>query len=394
MSDYPRILNLQSILSRKSLFLFGPRQTGKSSYLRLNFPEALYIDLLKSEYYSSFLRNPELLRKTVEIFIKSNKSRIVIIDEIQKVPNLLNEVHGLIEKYKDLRFVLTGSSARKLKAHRVNLLGGRASRVDMYPLTFLEIKSEEKEFNIQQVLLNGLLPSIYNSENAYEDLLDYADLYLKDEIKLEGYVRNLIAFSEFLRLVALSNTQQINYASFAGDSQVSVVTIKEYFQILEDTLIGVQLNPFQHSVKRKAMTACKFYFFDIGVVNGLLKRKELIEGTPDYGAAFEQFIFQEIRAYIGYFRKDFKMEYWRTRDKTEVDFIIYENLKSICAIEVKSSKNIRPKDFSGLLKLEEEFPIKRKIIVSLAPFSYQEEKNIEIYNLNDFLNLLWSQDIF
>lgn len=394
MSNYPRIQNLDSILKRKSLFLFGPRQTGKSSFLKLNYPNALYIDLLLNDNYASLLKNPELLRKRVELFIKNHDSNIIIIDEIQKIPQLLNEVHALIEKHKDIRFILTGSSARKLKVEGVNLLGGRASKADLLPLTYAEVKSEDGTFDFASAMTSGMLPSIYNSENAYDDLLDYAGLYLKDEIKLEGYVRNLNAFAEFLYLAALSNTQQINYASFASDSQVSVITVKEYFQILEDTLIGTQIKPFRQTEKRKAMASCKFYFFDIGVVNGLIRRKTLTEGTAEFGAAFEQLIFQELRAYISYYRKDFKLEYWRTTDKTEVDFVIYENLKNIVAIEVKSSKRIKAGDSSGLIKLEEELPLKKKIIICLAPHSTSEDNGVDVYSAYDFLSMLWAHEIF
>lgn len=394
MSNYPRVLDLTNNLKRKSLFLFGPRQTGKSSLLKVNFPDALYIDLLLNDNFSTLLKNPELLRKKVELYLKTSKSNIVIIDEIQKIPALLDEVHALIEKYKLLRFILTGSSARKLKSQGVNLLGGRASRVELFPLTYIEIQSEENNFDYLHALTSGLLPSIFSSENAYDDLLDYAGMYLKDEIRQEGYVRNLNAFAEFLRLAALSNTQQINFSNFANDAQVSVITVKEYYQILEDTLLGNQISPFRHTEKRKAMSSCKFYFFDIGVVNGLIRRKELTEGTSEFGAAFEQLVYQELRAYISYYRKDFKLEYWRTVDKSEVDFVIYENLKKLFAIEVKSSKKPRAKDYSGLLKLEAEFPNIKKIVVSLVPLSIIEDNGVEIYNINDFLSLLWSHEIF
>ncbi|MBP9681192.1 MAG: ATP-binding protein [Bacteriovorax sp.] len=394
MSNYPRILQLDPILKRKSLFLFGPRQTGKSSFLKLNYPDALYIDLLLNDNFSSLFKNPELLRKRVELFIKNNDSNIIIIDEVQKIPTLLNEVHALIEKHKSLRFILTGSSTRKLKAQGVNLLGGRASKSELFPLTFAEIILEENSFDYMKAMTSGLLPSIYNSEDAYDDLLDYAGFYLKDEIKQEGYVRNLNIFAEFLRLAALSNTQQINYSNFANDAQISTVTAKEYFEILEETLIGKQIHPFRHTEKRKVMTSCKFYFFDIGIVNGLVRRKELIEGTSDFGAAFEQLIYQELQAYISYFRKDFNLEYWRTTDKVEVDFVVYENLKNIFAIEIKSSKKLRPKDYSGLLKLQEEFPLKKKMVVSLVPHSFIEDNGVEVYNVSDFLSLLWAQDLF
>ena len=394
MSNYPRILVLKKILERKSLFLFGPRQTGKSSFLKLNFPDAHYIDLLLNDNFSTLSKDPGLLGKRIEFLIKNSKNNLIIIDEIQKIPALLDEVHALIEKHKSLRFILTGSSSRKLKAHGVNLLGGRASKAEMFALTSNEILSEDNEFDYHQALITGTMPSIYNSKNAYDDLLDYVGLYLKDEIKLEGYVRNLILFADFLRLAALSNTQQINYASFANDSQVSVVTVKEYFQILEDTLIGNQIQPFRHTEKRKAMASCKFYFFDIGIVNGLLRRKELVEGTSDFGAAFEQLIFQELRAYISYYRKDFQLEYWRATDKSEVDFVIYDSLKNIYAIEVKSAKKLKPKDYSGLLKLEEEFDLKKKIVISQTPHSLALENGVDNYNINDFLSFLWSHEIF
>ena len=170
--------------------------------------------------------------------------------------------------------------------------------------------------------------------------------------------------------------------------------ILQYFQILEDTLIGNQIQPFRHTEKRKSMASCKFYFFDIGVVNGLLRRRELVEGTSDFGAAFEQLIFQELRAYISYYRKDFKLEYWRATDKSEVDFVLYDNLKNIYAIEVKSAKKLKPKDYSGLLKLEEEFDLKKKIVISQTPHSLALENGVDNYNINDFLSLLWSHDIF
>ncbi len=394
MTIFPRILELETTLKRKSLFLFGPRQAGKSNLLQQKFPEALYIDLLLHDNFRSLLMSPGLLQKKISLHLKSSNSNLIIIDEIQKIPALLDEVHALIEKNKSLRFILTGSSARKLKRQGVNLLGGRASRLELFPLTFAEIVQVEKKFDYNRAVHSGLLPSVYCSENPHEDLLDYTGLYLKDEIKQEGYVRNLNSFAEFLRLVALSNTQQINYASFANDAQVSVVTVKEYFQILEDTLIGKQVVPFRHTEKRKAMSASKFYFFDVGIVNGLLGRKELAEGTSEFGVALEQLMFQELRAYISYYRKEFKLEYWRSVDKSEVDFVVYESLKKLIAIEVKTSKKPRAKDYSGLTKLEDEFPNTRKIVVCLSTHSFIEDNGVEIYHINDFLNQLWSHTIF
>jgi predicted AAA+ superfamily ATPase len=237
-----------------------------------------------------------------------------------------------------------------------------------------------------------MLPAILCSQDPYADLLDYVGLYLKEEIKFEGLVRELNIFSEFLRLAALSNTEQIVYANFAHDAQISVPTAKEYFQILEDTLIGYQLPPFSHTKKRKAMSSAKFYFFDCGVVNAILQRKEMIAGTVEYGKQFEQLIFQELRAYLQLNRHEHRLEYWRSQKKDEVDFILYDSLKNMVAIEVKSSKRPRSSDVQGLLRLEEEFPLKRKIVVCNTDHSYLDH-DIEYLSVLDFLEQLWENKI-
>ena len=393
MRDFKRTLNFESVLKRKSLFLFGPRQTGKSYFLKKHFSDVLYIDLLLNENYSQYLKKPELLRKHVELYFRENSRHLVIIDEVQKIPRLLNEVHYLIEKYKTSRFILTGSSARKLKSQNTNMLGGRASMVNIYPFTYLELSSQIKILDFKELLTTGTIPSVFTSSEPYEDLKDYVNVYLKEEIKLEGLVRNLGTFAEFLDIVAASCTQQINYSNFANDTQISVPTAREYFQILEDTLIGIRVAPFNKTKKRKAVASSKFYFFDVGLINGLLKRKEVSESTTEFGVLFEQYIFQEIRAYLGYFGPDFNLEYWRTKDQSEVDFVVYDNLQNIHAIEVKLGKNLRKKDFSGLNKLNEEVSLRKKIIVTYHGQSMLEDNDIEVYNILDFLERLWSHKL-
>lgn len=387
-----RVLDLKPILQRKSLFLLGPRQTGKSLFLQKMYPHALYIDLLLSENFSTFLKEPGIIRKKIELYFLENRNRIVIIDEIQKIPQLLNEIHYLIEKFKDARFILTGSSARKLKAGNVNMLGGRASLKIMYPFCYKEL-STLKEPVLDELLLTGCIASIAASSEPFLDLQDYVNLYLKEEIKLEGLVRNLGSFSNFLELVAISCTEQITYSSFARDAQISSPTAKEYFQILEDTLLGIRLAPFRKTTKRKAITSSKFYFFDVGLINAILKRRTISNLTPEFGTLVEQYIFQELRAYLGYTKAHFKMEYWRTTDKTEVDFIIYDTLKNITAIEVKTTHQLKKKDFRGLLRLDEEFPVRKKIIVTYKGHSYLEDNGVEVYNIHDFLKKLWGDKI-
>jgi predicted AAA+ superfamily ATPase len=389
-----RILNLTQILKRKGLFLFGARQTGKSSYLRETFPEAEYVDLLLNENFSLYTKNPENFRKKIELILKNSPQKLIIVDEIQRIPQLLNEIHSLVENYAEARFILTGSSAVKLKKSGVNLLAGRLSLRNFFPFCYPEIISNGREFDLLKILNFGTLPSIVNSSNPYADLLDYVGLYLKEEIRYEGLVQDLSTFSEFLHLVAVSNSQQINYASFASDAQLSPHTIKSYFKILEDTLIGHLLPPFGHSKKRKTTSSAKFYFFDAGIVNAILRRRELAEATIEFGVQLEQYIFQELKAYISLREKEHSLEFWRVDNKYEVDFVIYEKLEEIFAIEVKATKRPSKSDFKGLIKFQEEFPLKRKIMICTTISSYLEDDGTEILTVTDFLNQLWHGKIF
>lgn len=389
---YKRILDLKPILKRKSLFLLGPRQTGKSTYLRQKFPNSLYINLLKNSEFQMYSRRPEALEETVRYHLENDKNRVVIIDEIQKVPELLDEVHNLIEEEKSLRFILTGSSARKLKRSGVNLLGGRASMFHFYPLCYPELGADGfKQW--KERILKGSLPSIADSEDPMADLKDYVGLYLREEISAEGLTRSLDNFARFLDVSALCVGEQINFTSIGSDAQIPPSTVREYFNILEDTLIGSVLPAFLETKKRKAVSSGKFYLFDCGVTNALLGRKDVAVGTPEYGKLLEQAIYVEIKAYLDYRKVDKKFEYWRSTSQFEVDFLLYSNTQDIVAIEVKAGENPSEKDYKGLRALEEEFALKRKIIVCFAPKPRKTQEGIEILPLETFLKKLWQGKI-
>lgn len=390
---YDRILNITDILKRKSLFLLGPRQTGKSTYLKQKFPDALYINLLKNSEYQDYVKNPDHLQNTVRYFIKNFESRIVIIDEIQKLPSLLDDVHDLIESDKSLRFILTGSSARKLKRNDVNLLGGRASWVHFFPLCFQEL-GENKHSLWMKGLSAGKLPSIINSEEAFADLKDYIGLYLKEEIQAEGLTRSIQNFSRFLDIAALYNGEQINFTAIGSDSQISPSLVRDYFEILNDTLIGHLLPSFQATTKRKALTTSKFYLFDCGVSAALTGRKHIAPQTPEFGKQLEQAIFLEIKTYLDYTRSSKKLEFWRSTSQFEIDFLVYENLQNIVAIEVKSSAHPSKKDMKGFKAFEEEFKLQKKIIVCQTSLPQITSDGVEILPLNIFLEKIWAHQIF
>lgn len=370
---YTRYLKLDEILS-KSVFLLGPRQTGKTTLIKEQLPESLYINLLKSEVFIELQRNPEKLRNKI-----SKNDKLVIIDEIQRIPELLNEVHYLIEEHS-IKFLLTGSSARKLRKKGINLLGGRARNYQLFPLTSSELG---EDFNLDRNLLIGTIPSIVLSDNFQADLSTYIENYLQLEISQEALTRNIPAFSRFLEVAALSNTQIINYTKFANDAQIAPSTAQEYFQILRDTLMGFDLPVWRQTKKRKVAKTSKFYFFDNGIANAILRKWNLNRNSSDYGTALEAFIFHELTAFSKY-NSLAPLFYWRTQAKDEVDFILNESI----AIEVKATRNISQKDFSGLKKLKEENLLKRYIL--LCDVSSKEYRdNIEIWPIKDFLEALW-----
>lgn len=375
-----RILNLEELLSKKSHFLFGPRGTGKSSLIKHDIgDQALIIDLLHSETYMRLLENPSLIESIIELNVRP----YIVIDEIQRIPELLNEVHRLIEN-KGFRFLLTGSSARKLKRQGVNLLAGRARQAEIFPLTYHELNN----FNLTKYLQYGGLPMVLLSDEPQEDLDAYVHTYLEEEIRAEALVQKLPAFSRFLHLSAITSGTTLNFASIASDTGVSGPTLREYYQILEDTFLGFSVLPWKYSVKRKAVTTARFYYFDTGVRNRLAMINSIPNQTDLFGQAFEHFIAMEIRAYLSYTRKKLPLYFWRTYEGQEVDFIIDDRV----AIEVKASTKISTKNLKGLVYLMEENKLKNYYLVSQDPIA-TKQGGIYILPWENFLKRLWDGDI-
>lgn len=349
------MLNRSQLLvdaGNESLFLWGARQTGKSTLLKGLYPDALWFDLLHTEVYQQLLVNPEVLRQRV---LASPDQKQVVIDEIQRIPELLNEIHWLISN-TGAQFILSGSSPRKILRKGTHLLGGRALRYELFPL----ISREIPDFDLKRALNHGLLPRHYLSQNPKKLLSAYIGNYLQDEIATEAKIRNLRTFSRFLNAAAFSNGEIVNYSNIAGDCGISGPTVKEYFQILEDTLIGRFVTAFQKRPKRRVITAPKFYFFDVGVANFLLKRNSLEEGSEEFGHAFEHFIYNEIYAHSHYSGLAYPVCHWRTASQIEVDFILGDHE---VALEVKSGSNIQNRHIRGLKQFAEEYPVKHLIMV-------------------------------
>lgn len=373
-----RILQINKELD-DSIFLFGARQTGKSTILRQQFPNAIYIDLLNTDMRGRLSRRPALL---YEMLHTKESGTLVIIDEIPEVPDLLNEVHRLISECS-LKFILCGSSARKLKRKGRNTLGGRALPVYLYPFVSAEIP----DFNIDRAVNYGMIPSHYLAGNPMRRLAAYIEVYLKEEIKEEALVRNLGSFQRFLEVAALTDGEMINNNNIAQDCGVSATTVSSYFDILEDTLIGYRIPAFRKVMKRRLVGAPRFYYFDIGVANHLLHRKELVRGTTDYGHAFEHLVIQELYAYLHYRHSGEELTYWRTYTGIEVDAVIGD---ARVAIEIKSVEEVMPKHLKGLKAFGEEHPQSRRIIVSLDPIS-RHIGEVECIYVLDFLKMLWNE---
>lgn len=380
MNDYHRILDLKEDSRRKSLFLFGPRQTGKTYLLKKTFPQSPFYNLLLADVFWKISQRPQIIQEELTALGKECRQPI-IIDEIQKLPILLDEVQNLIEE-KGLHFILTGSSPRKLKRGGGNLLGGRAWTRHLFPLVTAEIP----HYDLLRILNVGALPFIYDSLNPEEDLKAYVGNYLKEEIQAEGLVRRIENFSRFLQTASLFNGVLVNFASVASDAGVPARTVAEYFSVLQDTLIGSLLEPFAQSRRRKAITTAKFYFFDVGVCNFLAGRKGIKPKTELFGNALEHFIFTELKAYLDYTNDKRPLYFWRSKSGYEVDFLIGDEI----AIEVKASELATERHCGGLTALAEELTLKKKIVVSLDPFP-RKIKDIEILPVPVFLKRLWAR---
>jgi predicted AAA+ superfamily ATPase len=388
---YRRQLDLPALAAPRSFFLLGPRQTGKSTLLRGSFPEALFLDLLDAQTFRSLAASPALIGERARAL--KGRRRVVIVDEIQKLPELLDEIHRLMELDKSLRFVLTGSSARKLRTRGRNLLGGRAGLVRMHPIVFPELGTVSPRRSWTDVLRWGGLPSVLDSATPKEDLQAYVGLYLQEEIRAEGLARSVPNFTRFLETAAAMNGEILNYTKLGNDAQISPRTVRDYFQILQDTLIGDLLPPFQRTRTRKAVTTEKFYFFDVGVTNALVERWAVSPRTPEYGRVLEHLIERELRASIDYLRSSRHLFFWRSLSKMEVDFVMAEGQKPVVAIEVKASRTVAPQDLKGLRAFGEDWPRVRKILVSLEPHPRTTEDGIEILPVEQFLDQLWDQTI-
>ena len=373
----PRLIDLEAVLKNKSCFLFGPRQTGKSLLIRKTLPRYRVYNLLETDTYLRFSRKPELLRQECR-----PEDRCIVIDEIQKLPSLLDEVQLLIEE-RGIKFLLTGSSARKLKRSGVNLLGGRARVKYLYPFSYMELKDR---FDLTRALNNGLLPSLYLSQEPADDLQTYVGTYLKEEIAAEGLTRNIPAFSRFLEVAAACNGQLINYTKIASDAQVARSTVQEYFQILKDTLIAFELPCWQASIKRKPLSTSKFYFFDPGVARFLQNRKEIAAGSPEFGELFETFIFNELNIYSQY-RGNGQLAYWRSKSGYEVDFIV----DGETAVEVKASTQVGLHDLRGLKALREEKKMKSHIVICFQN-TPRTVDGISVLPWHLFLKKLWEKN--
>jgi predicted AAA+ superfamily ATPase len=383
---YIRSLEI-NLPKNQSAFLWGARKTGKSTFLKQHFDKSLYYDFLKSDDYLRYAKAPHKLRE--EILALGKIHHPIIIDEVQKIPKILDEVHWLIEN-ADVSFILCGSSARKLKQSGANLLGGRAWKYHFFPLTYNEID----DFSLIKVLKNGCIPSHYKMNNARRSFKAYVEDYLVHEIKAEGLVRNLPGFARFLDIMQFSNTEMINFANIARDCAVDAKAVKEYFYILEDTLLGYFIYPSRKKVKRDIITSTpKFYLFDVGLSTYLGKNSFDTPEGSEAGRALENYILQELIAYNSMRELDYKINYWRTKSGLEVDFLIDERI----AIEVKVSANIHSSHLNGLKALNEEMKLEKSIVVCLeekARVIDHQGAMINIMYVENFLTQLWAGKIF
>ena len=360
----------------QSFFLFGPRGTGKSTWLRHHYPNAYWIDLLLPRTFQLFAAAPELLKQTLD---DQPSVKTVVIDEVQRIPELLNVIHSLIEEKRGIQFVMTGSSARKLKKHGVNLLGGRALRRNMPPFYASEISDT---FNIGKNLYYGMLPLVLDSGDPSEVLAAYAGMYLKEEVQSEGIVRNVGDFARFLETMSFSHGSLINASNIARECLIARKTVDSYLLILEDLLLSFQLDVFRQKAKRSLATHKKFYFFDCGVYNSLRPKTPFDIQTEQEGPALEGLVAQHLRAWTQS-QPDTILNFWRTSSQVEVDFIV-SGPSTFYAIEVKNSLTVHPKDLSSLRHFVEDYPNATPIMLYRGMHRYKEG-NISCIPVDEFL---------
>ena len=377
---YHRIFDIENRMD-EAMFLFGGRQTGKSTLLKERFPKAVYIDLLKSDVRNRFKQYPEEFRESL---LRYPPETLVIVDEIQKVPDLLDEVHWLMVE-KGLWFILSGSSARKIMKSGANNLGGRAIPETLFPLVSAEIP----DFDLERAVQNGMIPRHYMVANARNRMRAYIDLYLKEEIIEEALVQNVDEFVRFMEVAAIMDGEILNYENVASDCEVSANTVKAYYKILVDTLLGFEVPAYRKVIKRKLYKSPRFYYFDVGIANHLTKRYHLAPKTPEYGHAFEHLIMQEIVAYLGYTNSDEELTYWHTYGNLEVDAVIGD---ARVAIEIKSKEHIDHDDKKGVTEFAKEHPDTKQILVSRDRIS-RRSGDVDLYYVTDFFKALWAGEI-
>lgn len=376
-----RVIPIADEIGKASVLLLGPRRTGKSAFIRHQAPPHRVFDLLKSDVFLRLSRRPSLIRESL-----TAQDKLIVIDEIQKLPSLLDEVHVMIEEH-GVRFLLTGSSARKLRRSHASLMAGRARTRFLAPL----VSAELPRLDLQKALTFGMLPPVYLSDEPLEELSSYAGTYLREEIQAEALSRSIEGFSRFLTRAALWDGEEINFEGVARDSQVPARTVREYYSLLEDTLLGTMLEPLPTTGKRKAISRGRFYFFDIGVVHALTGESVLGRGTPAFGKAFEHFVWQELSAYRAYFARGQSLHFWRDKSGAEVDFVLGGKV----AVEVKSTSAVDDRDLKGLRAISEQrdFPIQRRIMVCRER-EPRRVRDIEIVPYELFLERLWAGRVF
>lgn len=357
---------------KKSFFLFGPRQTGKSTLIQSIWKKNIWhIDLLHHEEFIKYAKEPDLFRKEAVQKIKKEKIVTIFVDEIQRVPLILNEVHSLMESLP-CQFILTGSSARKLKRGGANLLAGRASQRFLFPFVYQEIPDE---FDLEDVLRFGSLPAIYqkSKQEKIDTLTAYTETYLREEIQAEGLVRNLGGFSRFLEIAAAQSGELVDFTALGREAQLTTRTVQSYYEILEETLVGLRLPPWRKSVRKRLTAHPKFYFFDTGVTNSINRR---LLAPPDpmlRGRLFEQWVVLETNRLLSYQQSEARLFYWRTNTGAEVDLLIEKHGKIVAACEIKASRSVSGADLSGLRAFREDYPKTKLFVISNVSDAYERD---------------------